>query len=298
MSVAGLFKRTAVEGVHRLFLVPPLEAALTRFTQGREIFDLVGKLAPANGAYRHPAYRTVTRDGINFKLDISDYQDWLVYWGFCTDRPQALYALIRPGTVVFDVGANLGDVALNLAAMVGPEGKVHAFEPDPVSFTKLTENLALNAFTNVTTWKLGLGEVPGALTMNVNSPGNRGGNRIASTRPTPESFAIEIDTIDGLVERQDISRIDLIKIDVEGFELSVLKGARKTLQRLRPKLFVELADRHLQEHGSTSAELIAFLRREGYRVSHAVTGLELNESSRLEPHFDAVCLPAEPATTS
>jgi FkbM family methyltransferase len=290
MALAKLIKRAAVDGVHALFTVRPLETALTHFTRGHEVTSLAGRLAPVNASYRHPALRQITRDGINFKLDISDYQDWLVYWGLDTDRPLGLYTLIREGDVVFDIGTNIGDVCMHAAAQVGPRGRVYAFEPDPVSFRKLTDNLALNGFSNIFAANLGLGDAPATLTMKVNCPTNRGGNRITRATPEGEHFSIVLETLDRFVAQREIDRLDVVKIDVEGFELAVLEGAREVLERFRPRLFIELIDGNLREQGTSAAEVVAHLRSTGYRVYHAETGEELDERSVI-PSCDVACRP-------
>jgi FkbM family methyltransferase len=288
MGVSSLLKRAAVDGVHSLFMMPPFEAALALFTRDREISDAVARLAPVNLRYDHPTYRDAIREGIRYKLDISDYQDWIVYWGIATNRPRRLYQLIQKDHVVFDVGSNLGEVCLRAAAQVGPGGMVHAFEPDPISFRKLTDNLALNPFGNVFVSNLGLGEAPATLEMRVPCDTNRGGNRIWSGSASAH-FPVHIETLDRMVAERELERVDVIKIDVEGFELSVLKGARETLARFRPALFVELCDANLREQRTSGAEVIDHLHAAGYVVSDAGTDLPLDARAPLPPMTDLIC---------
>jgi FkbM family methyltransferase len=291
MGWGKLIKRAAVDGVHSLFAMPPFEAALTRFTRDHQISDLVARLAPVNQQYRHPTYRHVIRNDIHFRLDISDYQDWIVYWGITTDRPEELYMLIQEEAVVFDVGTNIGEVCMNAAALVGPRGLVYAFEPDPVSFRKFTGNLALNRFGNIFASNIGLGDVPGTRQMKVDTATNRGGNRIASENAAGDHFPIAIETLDRFVTQRELQRLDLVKIDVEGFELSVLRGAREALARFRPRLFIEVSDTNLREQGTSAAELVAYVRDAGYRVFRARSGEEIDETSALGAAFDMICRP-------
>jgi FkbM family methyltransferase len=291
MGWGASIKRVAVEKVHELFTVPPLETALARFTRDHEIFDFVAKLAPVNLQYEAPAYRQVIRNGITFLLDISDYQDWIVYWGITTDRPSELYLLLKPDDVVFDVGTNIGEVCMTAAGLVGPGGMVYAFEPDPVSFRKLTGNLALNRFGNIFASNIGLGEAPATLQMKVDCPTNRGGNRIQREPGPGESFSIHLDTLDRFVAQRELTRLDMIKIDVEGYELAVLKGAHQSLTRFRPRLFVEVSERNLRQQGASAAQLIAFIRAAGYKVHRAHTGEEIDERSSFDLGFDVICRP-------
>jgi hypothetical protein len=103
---------------------------------------------------------------------------------------------------------------------------------------------------------------------------------------------VEIDTLDHFAEEQKLSRNGLIKIDVEGFEMEVLKGAAETLRRFRPKLFVEMDDRNLQEQGSGAKELIAFLKGAGYRITNSVTAEEIHTADHRDNcHIDIICIP-------
>jgi len=293
MGLVETIKRAAVEKVHGLFTVPPLETALARLTRDHQLSDLVARLAPANLQYQHPAYRQVIRHGITFMLDISDYQDWILYWGLTTDRASELYLLLQPDHVMFDVGTNIGEVCMTAAGLVGPRGMVYAFEPDPISFRKLTGNLALNRFGNIFASNVGLGDAPATLQMKVDCPTNRGANRIQRGPQTGDTFSIHIDTLDAFVAQRELRRLDMIKIDVEGFELSVLKGAHQALTRFRPRLFVEVSDRNLRQQGTNAAELIAFIRAAGYSVHRTGTGEEIDERHDFGGAFDVICRPLE-----
>jgi FkbM family methyltransferase len=283
-------RRAAVEKVQELFTVPPLEAALARFTRDHQLSDLVARLAPANRQYQHPAYRQVIRHGITFMLDISDYQDWILYWGLTTDRASELYLLLQPDYVVFDVGTSLGEVCMTAAGLVGPQGMVYAFEPDPISFRKLTGNLALNRFGNIFASNLGLGDRPATRQMVVD-PGNRGSSRVQRHPAPGESFSIHIETLDSFVAQRELQRLDVLKVDVEGFELSVLKGAHQALGRFRPRLFVTVSDRNLRQQGGSAVELIAFIRAAGYSVHRAGTGEEIDERADFGVGFEVICRP-------
>lgn len=291
MGWGRLIKRAVVDGVHSLLARPRFEAALTHLTRDHQISDWVARLAPVNEQYPHPTYRHVIRNGIHYRLDISDYQDWIVYWGITTDRPEELYMLIQEGAVVFDVGTNIGEVCMNAAALVGPTGMVYAFEPDPLSFRKFTGNLALNRFGNIFASNLGLGDAPAMRQMKVDCATNRGGNRITGENVPGEHFPIAIETLDRFVAQRALQRLDLVKIDVEGFELAVLQGAGEALARFRPRLFIEVSDVNLREQGASAAALIAHVRAAGYRVFRARTGEELDERVEPGPAFDVICRP-------
>ncbi|MCU0561213.1 MAG: FkbM family methyltransferase [Desulfobacterales bacterium] len=140
-----------------------------------------------------------------------------------------------PGTVAVDVGANLGIHALVLAACVGKGGKVHAFEPVPSICARLAENLKLNGVANVELHPEALGNASGEVVFDANpSDFNIGKGRVTSQG----NVIVPIDTLDECLREEPLP-VSLIKIDVEGHELEVLKGGVDTLEKQRPVLVME-----------------------------------------------------------
>lgn len=138
----------------------------------------------------------------------------------------------RPGDVVFDGGACWGDTSLWFADLVGSGGRVHAFEIDPDNITVLGENLRRNPAlgSRVTVVERALGDRSGdTVTFDATGPGTRLGS--GSTHR-----AVTL-TVDDHVD-QVAGRIDLLKLDVEGAELSVLQGARRSIERFAPLLAI------------------------------------------------------------
>lgn len=164
--------------------------------------------------------------------------------------------LLNPGDVVIEAGANFGAHTVAMAQMVGPQGTIFAFEPQRLVYQVLTANVALNSLHNVTTLHAGLGAQPGSLRVPILDPAhghNFGGFSIGSHEAGEEVAVLTVDSM-GLPECR------LIKVDVEGMEYEVLEGARQTIARLKPVLYVE-NDR--TEH---SARLIAQIQAMGYRL--------------------------------
>jgi FkbM family methyltransferase len=215
--------------------------------------------------YRGSPIRRAVRNGIAYDLDLSDYVQWTIYFGIERDEKAALFALAKPGQVVLDIGTNVGEVLMNFAKRVGPEGRVIGFEPNPATLAKCRHNLLLNAFENVELHGVALGDKSGEAFLGHPQAGNAGADRIGSA-----GIPIKLTTLDEFAAGLD--RIDLIKIDVEGFDLKVLRGGKQTLKRLRPKLFVELCDANLREQGDSAAGLVAWLERHGYRIRHVGGG--------------------------
>lgn len=131
--------------------------------------------------------------------------------------------------VVLDVGANIGITAAILSQIAGT---VHAFEPQPEVYSLLTKNVQENILANVKTWNFAVGSAPGS----AHFSGSSAYGFISDDRNAPE---VEIITIDDFVKAHDLERVDLIKIDVEGFEPHVIKGALKTIERFNPIVYME-----------------------------------------------------------
>lgn len=152
------------------------------------------------------------------------------------------------GGVFLDIGANFGTYSLALAQAMGPDAKVHAFEPQRILFNMLAGSVALNGSTNIFCHNLAAGAEEGRAELpqfDYNAPLNFGSVEFGSQQteqlsqdrqrdPTKREF-VDLATIDSF----DFSDVRLIKIDVEGMEQQVLAGAEKTIRRCRPLMFIE-----------------------------------------------------------
>lgn len=170
---------------------------------------------------------------------------------------------VREGDVVADVGAYIGLYAVALARRVGPTGRVLAFEPEPTNFAALRAHVELNGLTGtVRLFPVAVGQSEGRVAFSAGSSqsclGDGPGRRI-------EVDSLRLDSIvrDGPV--------DILKIDVEGFEEHVLRGSATLLadSRRRPRvIFVEVHPYAWQRAGTSTESLLGFLRGHGYRPSH------------------------------
>ncbi|MEL6258374.1 MAG: FkbM family methyltransferase [Pseudomonadota bacterium] len=142
------------------------------------------------------------------------------------------------GGCFFDCGANIGIYSLKAATLVGQAGTVVSFEPSQISFSRLKANVELNAFPQVELRKCAVSDHPGTATLyhggggpNAYSLVNKGGAQSHET--------VETTTIDAIVDVLAPTRLDVIKLDVEGAEPAALRGARRTLERFRPVVIFE-----------------------------------------------------------
>jgi FkbM family methyltransferase len=187
---------------------------------------------------------------------------------------------LRRGMTVVDVGANDGLYTLFAAGRVGRRGRVLAFEPSSRERRVLNRNIALNRLRNVVVIPSALANEPGQATLQI-APSLHGGHNTLGgfAHKGVDAIAteqVEVETLDAVVARLAITKVDAIKVDVEGAELKVLEGARDVLHRSRPVLLIEANDDALRKQEATTADLVTLLRSLGYAifVFSESTGLE------------------------
>jgi FkbM family methyltransferase len=179
--------------------------------------------------------------------------DLYVFAGICetgvwsAEEMDLLASLIQPGQTVLDVGANMGSHALAFCNFVGPTGTVHAFEPQRIMFQALVATVALNNWTNAHCHMKLVGARRGKMrlpSIDYGEPSNFGMMTLAPDRDRASSLTYRDDEVGEEVERITLDSLDLaachlIKIDVEGMEIDVLRGARRTIARHRPLIYME-----------------------------------------------------------
>jgi FkbM family methyltransferase len=280
-------KRRILDLLRRVWMIGPLEKALVELTIGKTFGVPVTRLPPNHYQYRKGTIRRVERDGIRYELDLHDMVDWYIYFGFREPARQRVYKAVNTGDVVIDVGANVGDTSLHFAKLVGARGKVHAFEPHPVTFQRFKKNAELNELPNLVLNPVGLGSANATFTMRSVDEGNQGMNQISRSAPGSGDLEIIVTTLDEYADRNAMDRMDLIKIDVEGFEYDALLGSRRSLERWHPVLFIELDEHNLMTQGSDPVKLVRFLEELGYQLEHAETGEAVTSLTDLRGcHFD------------
>jgi FkbM family methyltransferase len=282
------FKVRFLNAVRRIFQVPLLERGLAALTRGKAPQHFICRFVPSHYLYRKGTMREIRVDGIRMIVDVSDYIGHYYLFGFRDPAQANLFALCKEHFNVMDIGANIGFTVLKLATRAS-RGKVIGFEPDPVNFSFSSRNLALNGFDNAKVLNIGLGASEGEVRMEVTSAGNRGGNRISATA-AGTGDKVKIRRLDSLFPELNIASLDLVKIDVEGYELHVLNGGEQTIRKHKPVLFVEVDDNHLRAHGHSAAELIAFIRQLGYRTIVKASGEEpvTDNTDFRDCHFDII----------
>ena len=235
-----------------------------------------------------------------FKLEYGR-GDVLVYLFSVTGQyePQVaayLKSNLARGAAVVDIGANVGFFSLAVLALI-PGSTVHMFEPSPRPRSRLASSIARNRLeARAILNPLALYSEPGEMDFFVHTgyhsafDGFRDTNYALAGEPT--RIKVPVTTLDLYVAEAGITHLDLVKIDVEGAELSVLQGAERTLRELRPRVLFEIGQQNLDPYGLRPEHIYGFFREHGYNVQDIigkpVTEVEFTRRSALEHEFVGV----------
>jgi len=175
---------------------------------------------------------------------------------------------LQPGMTVLDIGAHHGFYSLLASVKVGTAGRVIAFEPSPREREKLLRNLALNGYTNVQVEDCALADVAGKQELALVGGINSGCNSLRQPNVTDpiSSITVRVETLDEYLAGHTLPAIDFVKLDAEGAELAILKGACKLLTaRPRPVIQCEVEEIRTRPWGYHPREVVALLDTMGYR---------------------------------
>lgn len=189
-----------------------------------------------------------------------------------------LAELVGPGSVCIDVGAAAGLYTVALSRLAGPSGQVHSIEPVPFAHRVWTRVLGSQDFPNVRHHALALGVEPARAVMSV--PVGRYGPvtgrsfldwKTSGLGSNAEfagqmEVAVNVETLDGLCARADLTRLDFIKIDVEGGELQVLEGGQRAIETFQPAMLVEIEARHTARYQHSPDDITGWLAKRGYTM--------------------------------
>ena len=188
-------------------------------------------------------------------------------------EPNEFYFLsqaLLPGMTFVDIGANDGLYSVFASKYVGEEGTVIAIEPSQREFSRLEGNIKLNQVANIRTVRAAISNFEGEAQLKVANYSHAGqntlGDFIYEGVYCSEVETVPVKRLDYLLEEEQIEGIDVIKMDVEGAELSVLQGGQEVLHKFQPVLLLELSDGALQTQGSSAAQVLQFLESMDYEI--------------------------------
>jgi FkbM family methyltransferase len=200
-----------------------------------------------------------------------------------TEETALFYSLIKPGMTILDVGANMGYYTLLAAKLVGTLGHVYAFEPDPGNYQLIVRSARVNGYRNVTVFNKAVADEIGLVKLYLEST-NWGHSLSAQNVNQPSGFVeVEQVTLDGLYRAGQLGKkIDFIKIDVQGAEELVVKGARSVIQKNKPTIVMELEPKRLRNMGSDALPLLRGFETWGYTIRAIESDADLPRTASLE----------------
>lgn len=218
-----------------------------------------------------------TRFNELYWLDKNNYLDQcLIKDGYFEKHStNATLQLVKKGDIVFDIGANIGYYSVLLAKLVGPKGRVLAFEPTNYFSQVLKKNLeANNATNNVEIFNFGLSEKEQDLEIHIDGPSAT--LHDSTVDPHAKNEMIKLVPLDNFIKQYNLKRLDFIKIDVDGHEPFFFLGSEKTLEKFDPIILMEISHLHYLRAGFTAWDFYDFLKTKNYKIYHEDKLTEIN----------------------
>jgi FkbM family methyltransferase len=222
-----------------------------------------------NAALERP-FRMNWHKGLTIEIQLGNDLSRPVFIGGCIDPNEfaLLRSVLKEGMVFVDAGANEGLYSMFASRCVGPSGRVYSFEPSQREFQRLSCNIQLNGLENVHAVQAALAEVPGELELSIADSSHAGQNTLGKFTYQVQLLRTErvsARTLDAFAAESGLTRLDVLKLDVEGAERRILEGSRTVLRELRPMILFEASDAALKAQGSSVPDVLDFLRSQNYR---------------------------------
>jgi FkbM family methyltransferase len=189
-------------------------------------------------------------------------------------------SLLRPGDVCLDIGAHIGYFTLLASRLVGPGGHVYAFEPSPATYEALLANLRRNDAANVTAFPFAAGDAPGQALLHEGPGTNTGRSTLRDTQPNAAPFTTPGVTVDvrtpvSCVPEDDLRRIRVVKIDVEGYEVEVLSGLVPIFELGEPLAVLVEFNPLWSAHERAVEDVTGLCREHGFALQRVSAGYSL-----------------------
>lgn len=195
------------------------------------------------------------------------------------ESTEEIKRIVKPGSTVVEVGANIGYYALMESLLAGKTGRIYALEPSPSNFNTLKKNIKLNSIANITLFQLAIGDKKGIVKMNISPHSNLNSLVAQKNRRILKTINVNVTTLDIFLKNKKYP--DFIRMDVEGYEYNIIKGMKNTLKSKKPlKLFIELHP-HVMKKEQTEY-VLKTLRKYGFETRKVVRCVTVSEMRVME----------------
>jgi FkbM family methyltransferase len=248
---------------------------------------LKGKYRLAQMLNKLFGYAIYDLNGIQIELNPIGFIDRKIISGKGHDPivAEIIYDKLSQGGTFIDIGANVGYFSIMAAKMQNV--KVFAFEPSPRELSRLYRNILINKCSNITVFPYGLSEENKILPLYISGDSNPGLNSTIQIRPNSESIECHFVALDSLLAESTLSNVRVCKIDVEGFEMSVLKGMAKSMQFMDKATFViEVSAKFLPKLGYKQNDIYEFFESYGYQGKFGMLNLSQYDEIFYKPNIN------------
>ena len=229
-------------------------------------------------------YKKRLHDSFFMLLNPTEHiQQQLFWYGYYEkELGDLLKKIVKPSDVFIDIGANIGYFSLLVAHRL-PSAEVISFEPVVDLYKKMNDNITLNDIKNIITIHAAVGEIDEERELFVSAPDNSG----MSSFRQPENYSgskekVKVVAIDEWFKGSGLSKIDILKLDIEGSELAALRGMKKVLQNFRPLLIVEINPETLSMFNLKPLDIYDYLEQQGYKGFLILENARLKQLDQIE----------------
>ncbi|WP_326981343.1 FkbM family methyltransferase [Chryseobacterium sp. MYb264] len=217
-------------------------------------------------------------DSIKLHLNLEDWIQQQIYFlgDYEKNEIDYLYSHLKKGDTFIDIGGNIGLFSLNASKIIGNEGNIVAFEAFTPNYHQFNHHVSINHLQNITLEHLAIADRKSFIEILYNDAYNNVGMASSFLEEYTAKERVESISLDEYVREKQISKIDLIKIDIEGGEFAALKGMSNVLEHYQPKIVIEINNIALKSSHHSEEELISLLTAKGYNKTKI---LSQNESS-------------------
>ncbi|MCB0744927.1 MAG: FkbM family methyltransferase, partial [Ignavibacteriae bacterium] len=217
----------------------------------------------------------------------------IIYEGFEKAEIDYVSSNLKEGDIFIDVGANIGLFSLIASKIVGEEGKVICFEPSPITYFRLKENVDLNGFKNIDCRNIGLSDAPKELTFYISNKGYDAWNSFAPSQDDKlnDKIKVPVSTLEIQLNTINKELIRLVKIDVEGWEKFVLNGGSQFFVDYKPIVMVEFTEENTFNAGYSVYDIYDIMQNWGYVWYRIVNGKMIEEIKQMRyPYVNLIAI--------